>query len=238
MHLRPVLQAANGDVITVSYTDKSEDVTRTATLRVELGAPEVSNLTPASGTHTNGTTVTLTGDLVDAQSGVNSKKIRFYIDVGAGPEEIPNKDKSDEGDFSNDDYTLNAITGGVRASVEVTLDPPTGGNLPNGNTEYKWYLEGEDNAGNPGRSDADAKKEGDNAHSLTYDKQSVTLKSADNDKANAILGQWWDPTKKGADRLIDDVTKARNTSIRVIFDGALDGDSVDAGDFTVDGADR
>ena len=233
-----VLQAANGDVISVSYTDKSEDVTRTATLNVELGAPQVSNLTPSSGTHTNKTTVVLTGDLVDAQSGVNAKKIRFYINVGAGPVEIPNKDKSDSGDFSNDEYTLNAITGGVQASVEVTLDPETGVD-----TVYNWYLEGEDNAGNPGRSDANAKtKEVNEAHSITYDKQSVTLKSADVDKANAILGQWWDPTKKDDsdtdkdERLIDDVTKAKNTSIRVIFDGALDGDSVEAADFTVDGA--
>ena len=233
-----VLKAAKGDVITVSYTDASEDVTRTATLSVELGAPKVSNLTPASGTHTNDTTVVLTGDLVDAQSGVKSKTIRFYLDFGDpdGPVEIPNKDKSDSGDFSNDGYNLNAITGGVQASVEVTLDPPSGV------TVYEWYLSGEDNAGNPGQSDANAKKDGDNAHSLTYDKQSVTLKSADDDKANAILGQWWDPTKKDDsdtdedERLIIDVTKAKNTSIRVIFDGALDGDSVDAGDFTVDGA--
>ena len=232
-----VLKAAKGDVITVSYTDASEDVTRTATLSVELGAPKVSNLTPASGTHTNGTTVVLTGDLVDAQSGVKAKTIRFYLDVGGGPVEIPDKDKSDSGDFSNDEYNRNEITGGVQASVEVTLDPPSGV------TVYKWYLSGEDNAGNPGRSDANAKEEGDSAHSLTYDKQSVTLKSADDDKANAILGQWWDTTKKDDpdtdevdERLITDVTKAKNTSIRVIFDGALDGDSVDAGDFTVDGA--
>ena len=79
-----VLQAANGDVITVSYKDASEDVSRTKSLSVELGAPEVSNLGPASGTHSNDTTVVLTGDLVDAQSGVNAKKIRFYLDVGDG----------------------------------------------------------------------------------------------------------------------------------------------------------
>ena len=100
-------------------------------------------------------------------------------------------------------------------------------------------MSGEDNAGNTGASDADTDAEGTgdaNPHSFTYDKQSVTLKSPDDDKMNAILGQWWDPTKKGADRLIDNVTKAKNTSIRVIFDGALDGASVDASDFTVDGA--
>ena len=230
------LQAANGDVITVSYTDKSEDVTRTATLNVELGAPKVSNLTPASGHHTNGTTVVLTGDLVDAQSGVNSKKIRFYLEIGGGFVEIPNKDKSEKGDFSNDEYSLNEITGGVQASVEVSLEPETGVD-----TVYRWYLSGEDNAGNIGDSDADtdADSPGTGAadpHSFTYDKQSVTLKSPDDDKMNAILGQWWDPTKKGAARLIDDAAKSKNTSIRVIFDGALDGASVAAGDFTVDGA--
>ena len=90
------MQAANGDVITVSYTDASEDLTRTDTLRVELGAPEVSNLGPADGTHTNDTTVTLTGDLVDAQSGVKASTVRFYLDVGDGFEEVPNEDDSDK----------------------------------------------------------------------------------------------------------------------------------------------
>ena len=45
---------------------------------------------------------------------------------------------------------------------------------------------------------------------------------------NAILGQSYDAAKK---EIVENV----NTSIRVIFDGALDGDSVDASDFTVDG---
>ena len=230
------LQAANGDVITVSYKDASEDVSRTKSLSVELGAPEVSNLGPASGTHTNDTTVVLTGDLVDAQSGVNAKKIRFYLYVvGDDPVEVRNKDKSDSDDFSNDEYNLNAITGGVQASVEVTLKPDTGVD-----TVYRWYLTGEDNAGNPGASEADSDVEGTgdaNPHSLTYDKQPIALANPDNDDLNAILGQSWDPTKKNDpdtdkdERLIENV----NTSIIVNFNGAVDGTSVEAGDFTVDG---
>ena len=223
-----VLQAANGDVITVSYADASEDLTRTDTLRVELGAPEVSNLGPADGTHTNDASVTLTGDLVDAQSGVKASTVRFYLDIGDGDfGEVPNEDDSDSGDFSNDEYTLNAITGGVQASVEVTLEPPTGVN-----TVYRWYLSGADNAGNTGESDADTDADSPGAgsadpHSITYDKQAIKL-ATPNDDQNAILGNSYDAAKK---EIVENV----NTSIQVIFNGALDGGSVEASDFTVDG---
>ena len=50
----------------------------------------------------------------------------------------------------------------------------------------------------------------------------------DNDDQNAILGNSYDAAKK---EIVENV----NTSIQVIFNGALDGDSVDASDFTVDG---
>ena len=227
------LQAANGNVITVSYRDASEDVTRTDTLNVELGEPEVSNLTPASDSHTNASTLVLTGDLVDAQSGVKSKAIKFYISVDDGEtfRIIPNEDDSGNDDFSNDEYNLTSITGGFQASVRVNLETRS-----NEQKEYLWYISAGDNAGNTGasKSDPDETPTGaDNPHKFAFDNQPVKLTPED---TKAILGQWWDPTKKDAARLIDDATKSRNTSIRVIFDGALDGDSVDPGDFTVDGA--
>ena len=145
-----VLQAANGDVITVSYTgcERRPD----AHCHPQRGVGRSRSLQPwACRRYAHQcTTVTLTGDLVDAQSGVKASTIRFYLSVGGGFDEIPNEDDSDSGNFSNDEYTLNAITGGVQASVEVTLEPPTGVD-----TVYRWYLSGEDNAGNTGESDAD-----------------------------------------------------------------------------------
>ncbi len=222
------LQAANGDVITVSYRDASEELTRTETLSVEQGAPEVSNLTPASGTNTNATTVVLTGNLVDAQSRVKANAITFYLSVddGATFTAIPNEDNSTNSDFDNEGYNLTAITGGLQASVRLSLDPPSGADQV-----YQWYLEGGDNAGNVGASKADADEADsgeDNAHSFTFDNQSVTLKTEDDDEMNATLGESYDSAEK-------EVVENVNTSIRVIFDGALDGDSVDASDFTVDG---
>ncbi len=222
-----VLQAANGDVITVSYRDASEELTRTETLSVEQGAPEVSNLGPADGTYTNATTVVLTGDLVDAQSRVKANAITFYLSVddGANFDAIRNEDDSENNNFSNDGYGLTEITGGLQASVRLSLDPPSGEDQV-----YQWYLEGGDNAGNVGASKADtdeADSGEDNAHSFTFDNQSVTLKT-DDDEMNAILGQSYDAAEK-------EVVENVNTSIRVNFDGALDGDSVDASDFTVNG---
>ena len=228
----PELAAANGNVITASYLDDSEELTRTATLSVELSDPEVSNLTPANGHYTNASTVVLTGDLVDAQSGVRTKDIKFYLDAGSGLfTEIPSEDRSDSISFSNDAYSVSQITGGVRASVRVTLNPATRATTQ----EYSWYLAVNDNAGNSGESKADPDEETTgmaNAHKFTLDNQPLNLRVA---TPQAILGQWWDPTKEKDARLITTASKSRNTSIRVIFDSDLDGTSVDAGDFTVDG---
>jgi len=228
-----VIAAGDGNVITATYKDASEGgESRTATVNVELTAPEATNLAPIKGTSTNGVKVVLSGDVTDAQSGVKSTTIKFFLSLdGTNFKEIENdaetSDDSSQG-FANTAYTTTSITNGKSSQVEVDLTAA-------GDGDYKWYMEVKDDAGNTGYSDVDSSTAASGAsdpHTFTLDRQSVTLSSAD---PNAILGQHWDASKSGSARLITDVKKGKNTSIRVIFDGDIDGDSVDAADFTVDG---
>ena len=91
---------------------------------------------------------------------------------------------------------------------------------PQPNSQCANIADADTDADSPGTGDADP-------HSFTYDKQPIKLATA-NDDQNAILGNSYDAAKK---EIVENV----NTSIQVIFNGALDGDSVDASDFTVDG---
>lgn len=228
-----VIAAGDGNVITATYKDASEGgESRTATVNVELTAPEATNLAPIKGTSTNGVKVVLSGDVTDAQSGVKATTIKFYLSLdGTNFKEIKNDaETSDDGaqGFINTAYTTTSITNGKSSQVEVDLTAA-------GDGDYKWYMEVKDDAGNTGYSDVDtatAAVGANDPHTFTLDRQSVTLSSAD---PNAILGQYWDASKSGAARLITDVKKGKTTSIRVIFDGDIDGDSVDAADFSVDG---
>jgi hypothetical protein len=229
-----VIAAGDGNVISAVYKDASEGgESRTATLNVELTSPEATGLTPTKATETNSVTTVLSGDVTDAQSGVKSTTIKFYItlDEGSNWKEIKNdaltSDDSAQG-FVNGEYTLATITGGKSASVTVDLTAA-------GDGDYEWYMEAKDDAGNTGKSDVDTTTSAEGAadpHTFTLDRAAVTLSSTD---PNSILGQSWDASKSGSARLITDVTKGKTTSMRVIFDGAIDGDSVAAADFTVDG---
>jgi hypothetical protein len=229
-----VIAAGDGNVISAVYKDASEGgESRTATLNVELTSPEATGLTPVKATETNSVTTVLAGDVTDAQSGVKSTTIKFYISLNEGTtwKEIKNdaltSDDSAQG-FVNGEYTLTTITGGKSASVQVDLTAA-------GDGDYEWYMEAKDDAGNTGKSDVDTTTAAEGAadpHTFTLDRAAVTLSSTD---PNVILGQYWDASKSGSARLITDVTKGKTTSIRVIFDGAIDGDSVAAADFTVDG---
>jgi len=112
-----VIAAGDGNVISAVYKDASEGgESRTATLNVELTSPEATGLTPTKATETNSVTTVLAGNVTDAQSGVKSTSIKFYIslDEGSNWKEIKNdaetSDDSSQG-FVNGEYTLTTITG-------------------------------------------------------------------------------------------------------------------------------
>ena len=83
-----------------------------------------------------------------------------------------------------------------------------------------------DKAGNVGQSDVDPETEALDDHALRVD----TVAPAFADPIGAITGQYW--TGSGIEA---DPDKALNTSIRLIFNEDMDGASIQATDFTVDG---
>ena len=245
------LKSDDNDIAKFVYTDVSEDnAKRTASTNVELTAPAITELTLPNKTHTKSNTakeVVLTAETTDAQAGVKGSTIKFFIceqSADCSPTGVFNevKDSDDVVDdnattgfgFNTNKYTRTDITGGKKATVKVEL--------VDGDGTYSWYVSAQDNAGNIGESKADADlpvSGAANPNTIILDQGALTLGTdGDSGTASAVTGQWWDPTKTGAARLISDPAKAKNTSIRVVFDGDLDGDSVDSTgmDFKVNGA--
>ena len=257
------IKAADGDVVKVEYTDVSEaSAKRSATVKVELTDPTLSSLSPASKTHTKTKEVTLSVDVTDALSGVKSTTIQFYVceqtadctradnfNLVADSDDVADDDSATGFGFNTNKYVLSDVAGGKRATVKVELE--------DGDGNYEWYAKANDNAGNEGQSQGDADLaplEGPaNSSRIIFDSTALTLGTDPQSSAtSAITGQWWDATKTDVlvddvltlavdetltdERIITDASKAKNTSIRVVFDGALDGTSVQAADFKVNGA--
>jgi len=65
--LAQLIPAADGDTLTAAYVDGT--TTRTDTATVDMKAPVISNISPASGTYINSLTQTLSADVTDATSG-------------------------------------------------------------------------------------------------------------------------------------------------------------------------
>ncbi|MBI4200550.1 MAG: hypothetical protein HY535_08790 [Chloroflexi bacterium] len=229
------LKAADGDVITAEYTDVSEDsAKRSAFVNVELTKPILGSLSPATKSHTKSKEVTLSTDVTDSLSGVKSTTIRFWLKVAGDVAFLEVKDSDTATDdvalkFNTNKYVLTDITGGKRATVKVEFLA--------GDGTYSWYAVSDDNAGNTGLSKGDPDLTTDgaaNPATIVLDTTALAVGTdAASGGASAVTGQWWDPTKTGAARLINDPAKAKNTSIRVVFDGDIDCASVAAVDFKV-----
>lgn len=237
------IKANDGDVITAKYTDVSESsAARTATNRVELTLPTVGNVAPAQSTHTKTKENTLSADSTDALSGVKSTTIKFYMcvptsdcTVAGNFLEVKNSDTASDDQankFNTNKHAQSDIAGGKRTTVKTELLA--------GDGIYQWYAQASDNAGNAGLSKGDSKLTTfgtDNPVQLVLDTTGLGLGTDSNSSgSNAVTGQWWDPTKTGTARLITDASKAKTTSIRVVFDGNISGTSIEAADFKVDGA--
>ena len=249
---RPIIKAADGDVITFSYTDVSESkAKRKATVSVELTKPTLSNLDPANKKFVKTKVVTLNVDVTDALSGVKDSTIQFYVcqqsndcAVGANfalvadSDDVLDDDQTTGFGFDTNKYTLTNVTGGKRASVKLEL--------LDGDGDYEWYAKSNDNAGNEGLTKGDPDAVGDGAANSAIIKLDTTGLGLGTDAwsagASAVTGQWWDATKTDVvatakdERLIDDPAKAKNTSLRVVFDTPIDGTSVAKEDFKVNDA--
>ena len=203
------IAAIAGSLITVTYEDADEDETRDR-VTVENTAPGVAIIAPDHEYATQIRGVRLSAQVTDTEAGVVEDTITFHVsatDEGTGSPEAVEPDE--------DGQTNIAIDGGFKSEVQLQ-------GVPSGVTLIEWYVTVEDAAGNMGRSDRDPSTDEFENWSIRIDTLAPALDSA-------ITGQ----------NLNDDgeeVTAASDadpTSVRVVFDEPVNGDSLATTDFRV-----
>ena len=248
------IAAAPGSRITATYADDG-GTPRTANATVETVAPTITSLKPDHDTATRVRSARLIAEITDADSGVDRGNNNVNIVFDVTPRNLAG------GSVAGPGVTVSAVTtvsipGGYRAEASLV-------NVPPGETEIKWKVIARDNAGNVAQSDQDptdgplvvddpatpaneTEAEGANTtepdlHTLRIDTLAPALGTvsidydgsgnADPKTVNgAITGNYLDDNN-----IVEDATKGRNTSIRVVFNEDLDASSVAPGDFRVNG---
>ena len=219
MEPRPIIAVSAGS--RVAFTSDNDR----ATVDAEVDGPVFSNPSPSHKGATDDDAQQISIDVTDELAGVDQETITLSVSVGGATSlAVP-----------NDDLSFSEITGGYRASV--FLDDIE--NVPNINasetTAVEWSATAKDNAGNSADSDVDADKDGDQNYVFNVDGE-------DPDIMRVYTGDWFDDATdkvKGDRRVgVDDYLpgSSDNTSLRVIFNERVDGDSISADDFSVDGA--
>ncbi len=203
------IAAIAGSLITVTYEDPDEDESRDR-VTVENTAPDVAIIAPDHEYATQIRGVRLSAQVTDTEAGVVEDSITFHVsatDVGTGSPEAVEVDEDGQTDI--------AIDGGFRSEAQLQ-------GVPAGVTEIEWYVTVEDAAGNVGRSDRDPSTDEFENWTLRIDTLAPALESA-------ITGQHLDD--EGA--AVEGASDADPTSVRVVFDEPLNGDSLAATDFRV-----
>jgi hypothetical protein len=200
-----------GGKVTVTYDD--DGTNRVAEAIVEVTEPVVTLSSPADGTATDQTNVELAARITDSDSGVDEDSIMFTVN-----RLTPLGTVGAVVDVTAVETT--AISGGFLAEIRIT--GIVGGEIP-----MQWTVTAADVAGNTNTSDpikikidtvpprlAPGNVQAETGHHLDLDADPV---------------------------LVDDPAKGKRTSVRLIFNEALDGlvahgGSVDVSDFEVNDA--
>ena len=203
------IAAIAGSLITVTYEDVDEDESRDR-VTVENTAPGVAIIAPDHDYATQIRGVRLSAQVTDTEAGVVEDSITFHVsatDVGTGSPEAVEADE--------DGQTNIAIDGGFKSEVQLQ-------GVPSGVTEIEWYVTVEDAAGNVGMSDRDPSTDEIENWLIRIDTLAPALESA-------VTGQ--NLNDDGEE--VTDAAKADATSVRVVFDEPLNGDSLATTDFRV-----
>ncbi len=230
--LRPVVAVGQtGRVLVTSGNDSLR-------INAEGEGPKFSNPAPAhkAGSLNNDETISI--DVTDSQSGVDKTTIELTVTAGSGnPWNVENKD-----------LTITDIDGGYRASIALdeVRDDGAGVTLSvsaTADTTIAWSATAEDLAGNTGTSDADTTNLDDDDEPI-LDPYTFAVDGVSPTMERAYTGDWYNPAggeegRVEGDRLISPNNYlpggSKATSIRVVFSEVLDGATVEASDFTVDG---
>ena len=219
MDPRPIIAVSAGS--RVAFTSDNDR----ATVDAEVDGPVFSNPSPSHKGATDDDAQQISIDVTDELAGVDQDTITLSVSVGGATSlEVP-----------NDDLSFSEITGGYRASVFLDDIKDVPNINPSETTAVEWSATAKDNAGNSADSDVDADKDGDQNYVFNVDGE-------DPDIMRAYTGDWFDDATdkvKGDRRIgVDDYLpgSSDNTSLRVIFNERVNGETISPDDFSVDGA--
>ena len=249
--VRPVVALANGARVQVASANDS------TSSDAETQAPGFSNAMPAhkSGSGSNSELISI--DVTDALAGVKKSSIILKVRAGTGAiRTVVNSDLTitDIDDGFRASIALDDVrNGGSGATLNVNASRET---------SINWYAMAQDNAGNMGTSDSNREKR-DEPGANASENQSASKpagysdcqrRSAGSDDCysfsvdgvapsiqRAYTGDWFNAAEsevQGDRRVSRDnylPGGSSQTSVRVVFNEAVDGSSVSADDFTVDG---
>ena len=203
----PTLPVNLRDAVTMSAADVSD------ALELESTPPSFSNFNPPHNTAVRDRRPEVSAHVTDRESGLVDRNIHvtFRITEGSRTRTVELTPRYD-GDVS-------PIPGGF----EVRQRLP-GAHAPAGDATIEWWVSAKDNAGNIGHS--------------SNESSSVLIDSARPSLLRAETGRHWDPglvTGDSDDKTEYRASRADPTSVLVVFDEHLDGATVTAADFEVDG---
>ena len=217
---RPIIAVAAGS--RVAFTSDNDR----ATVDAEVDGPAFSNPSPSNKGATDDDAQEISVDVTDELAGVDQDTIQLMVSVG-GAASL---------DVLNEDLSFSEITGGYRASVFLDEIDDVPNIKASDTTSVTWYAMADDKAGNSARSDADADTDDVN------EDYTFNVDGEDPEIMRVYTGDWFDDAAdkvKGDRRIgVDDYLPGAsdNTSLRVVFNERVNGDSISADDFSVDGA--
>jgi hypothetical protein len=206
-----------GDNITVTYRDRSNAAgaaqTVTKIIDVDPDPPTFTNITPSDESSTNDLTTELSVEVSDTIGGVDAKSAVLSVGVDGGDLAVQDEDVTVE--------ETSAGSGVYKVSFPVNKIPQVKGAIDddtNLDLDVEWSVSVKDVAGNQAETGSQA---------LRILKQTPGLEAA-------TTGNNWD-SGSGALKTAKAANGDDRTSIEVELTVPINGASVDADDFTVDG---
>ena len=246
---RPIIRVNDGP-FDIVYADIGDGATARVTPAVvaEATLPVVGDPSPSSGSATSSLTETLLNTVSDAVSLIDAASVEILIAVAPKENPVPELDDNTVTTFDADTITTSSAEGAVTASVGLSDEIGDTGVTVAGSLgitgepeqTLAWWVRATDTAGNSTTSDADPDTVGVfDPFVLNMDKVAPKIDDG------AVTGDNWnadpaavdDPGTEFDDRLLGDRRFrapatflnccADPNSLRIDFDDALDGSTVD-----------
>jgi hypothetical protein len=218
---RPSIASVTGALITVTYDDSG--TSRVANSTVETTKPSITILAPSHETATRTQSTRLIAEVTDADSGVDDGTVNFVVfDANtSGGTPVAGVDIIAR--------TVTSVPGGVRIEAQFH-------GVPQGENIIEWHVTATDKAGNTAVSDQDGDSTTPQAnHQIRIDTVAPglgTIVAGDRTITGSITGHSLDSDNNEV--VAADLADA--TFVRVIFNEALNQNSIQASDFRVGGA--